>query len=48
MENSASQKLDNGRDPSGINLAELNVQAVREGFESGRFTAESLAFRSAG
>jgi amidase len=43
MENSASQKLDNGRDPSGINLAELNVQAVREGFESGRFTAESLA-----
>ena len=43
MENFASQKLDNGRDPSGINLAELNVQAVREGFESGRFTAESLA-----
>ena len=43
MENFASQKLDNARDPSGINLAELNVQAVREGFESGRFTAESLA-----
>src|ERR1700712_3687310 len=43
MNNFASRELDNEHDLSDINLSELTVQAVRDGFESGRFTAETLA-----